>query len=653
MPDQSFQDRASVNPKKFYVPYERNHYFCGRKEEIEKIHQTLCVDSSAVISQSIAGLGGVGKTQTAIEYVYLYSLEEPIYEWVFWVRADSDFNLTTDISKIAYSLGLGQEQDNLEKLGQLVCFWLETHECWLLIFDNSDQPELINPYRPRQGKGRILLTSRARLFDCVGINQSIPLREWSETDAVEFLWNRIHRKLIEQSPKEIQAAHDLVKKLGAFPLALEQAGAYILELEVDISDYYQEYYRLELLLLEEQKPVVGDYRDSVRTTWTLNFQQVAERSPASAAILQLSAFLAPDEIPNELIMLGVNYWGDDIKSALTGVSNLSLAKLLKPLADYSLIRVEREKQCYGIHRMVQVVVRHELTEKEHFKWKRSLVIGLYLAFEETSLHNWKQYERLLPHVKSLAELNPTDSLAWSLVLSKVGYHLGRKGCYIEAVNYIELSLNIQKRDGQSQYITAENLMYLGEFYGCTRQFRQAEILFQKASYIYSQNLPPLHPTIATVSNNFAELYFLKGDFPKALLLLQHALNIYTKNLLLESPRALETICNLANCHQRMGHYSDAEPILLKALKICKEKVCIDYPNIFQCLNNLGDFYNDVGRHAEAKTLLEESLAIVTREFGKGHLLTAISLGNLAFCHESLGNYQEAEFCCKQALNIRK
>lgn len=217
-------------------------------------------------------MGGIGKTQTAIEYAYRYFYDQSAYEWVFWIKADTDLNLATDIGGLADKLELpGAADRKLDEKVAAVLHWLETTDRWLLIFDNADRPELVKPYRPRNPNGRILLTSRAQVFDRVGIAEPIEVQDMGAAEAIEFLFKRTDRQLSPSpllptslsphSPDteaERKAAAELAQELGYLPLALEQAGAFIYQKKLRFGQYLQLYRQRRLELLQRQQPITGD-----------------------------------------------------------------------------------------------------------------------------------------------------------------------------------------------------------------------------------------------------------------------------------------------------------------------------------------------------------------------------------------------------------
>ncbi|HSM83435.1 MAG TPA: ATP-binding protein, partial [Nodosilinea sp.] len=187
------------------VPYGRNPYFTGRDEVLTTLYQQLHERQTAAISQTqaISGLGGIGKTQTAVEYAYRYRDD---YRDVFWVRADTELELTSSYVAIAQALNLPlKDAENQDETVRSVRLWLSREDGWLLIFDNADRPDLVQPFLPREIKGHILVTSRAQDFQDLGIVQPLAMATLHPDEAITFLLNRTARI---RPTQETEPLHD-------------------------------------------------------------------------------------------------------------------------------------------------------------------------------------------------------------------------------------------------------------------------------------------------------------------------------------------------------------------------------------------------------------------------------------------------------------
>ena len=311
------------------VPYHRNPYFIGRDELLAQLDQYLAPPEQAASlksrcvaltqPQAITGLGGIGKTQIAVEYAYR-SREQGRYTHTFWVNAASEETLITSFVTIVgllkqnRSLALYNEMDQ-RKLVEAVKRWLERcNERWLLIFDNADDVVLVHNYLPQQGNGSVLLTTRAHAVSSLAT--SIEVETMGFLEGTHLLLRRAQR-FEHASDEWVNQAGNIVVALDQFPLALDQAGAYIEETQCSFEEYLALYQTHRYTLLARRGMVSTDYPESVATTWLLSFQKVQQANPAAAELLQMLAFLAPDLIPEELIQDGVACWSPLLQKAAT------------------------------------------------------------------------------------------------------------------------------------------------------------------------------------------------------------------------------------------------------------------------------------------------------------------------------------------------
>ncbi len=540
----------------------------------------------------ISGLGGVGKSQTAIAYAHRYAKPNTAYQqrydWAFWVKADTDLNLESDFAEIARQVGVAQAE-TLPELAKAAKHWLETTaDRWLLIFDNADTPSLLKPYRCTNSQGQILLTSRADSFAGLGIRQPLGLGVLSPDEAVAFLWERIDRDCADSDPEEGHAAIALAQEVGYLPLALEQAAAYIAQKQTRFEVYLTSYRRRKLQLLETHPPETGDYPASVATTWQLNFEQVEQQNPAAADVLRLSAFLAPDEIPCELLVQGAANLGESIATALADfeADPVVLDEVLATLTQYSLIRRYPETFCYSTHRMVQLVQHHAMSTAEQTLWRDRAVAGLDDTFPDVEFENWKDCDRLIPHIADLWAHQPTTSLTWAGVLHLASYYLNTQGRFETAIAYSERSLQIRENQlGPDHPDTATSLNNLAGLYESMGRYSEAEPLYVRSLQIRENQLGPDHPDTATSLNNLAGLYYAMGRYNDAEPLLVRSLQIREKQLGPDHPDTATSLNNLAGLYYAMGRYSEAEPLYVRTLEISMKCLGENHPHTQTFWNN--------------------------------------------------------------------
>ena len=503
------------------VPYPCNPNFTGRESILAQLEAILAAGTPAALAQAIAGLGGVGKTQTAVEYAYRHRYQ---YCAVLWIRADTETSLASGYRELAEVLGLPEKDEtDSTKVVAAVRRWLAREPGYLLILDNADDPTLVKPYLPPNPRGHVLLTSRAHNFDVLGIRRPIGLPVLTPGEALEFLVKRTGREG-PLDPAEQDAAWTLAGELGYLPLALEQAAAYMVEHEEAFAVYLAAYRALRLKLLDEMGPVAGEYPETVRTTWKRSFDAVAAASPASIALLRLSAFFAPDAIPYELIVEGASELGEPLAPAFTSPpgGDFALNQLLTPLARHSLVRRDREARTYSVHRLVQSVLLDELTAATRKGLAERAVMVLDQAFPDVEYANWPRCERLVPHALA----------AWGWI------------------------------EGEDQRVpeAARLLNRAGYYLHLRARYAEAEPLYRRALRIREAALGPDHPDTASCLHNLALLYDSQGQYAEAEPLCRRALAIREVALGPDHPDTAISLHNLAGVLDDQGRYGEAEPL---------------------------------------------------------------------------------------------
>lgn len=650
--------------KLWTVPYERNVFFTGREGVLAKLRSQLNNGKNAAIAQAISGLGGIGKTQTAVEYAYRHRND---YTAIFWVRAETRSETQTDFVDIARLLNLPEKDEpDPGDAVQAVKRWLENTTGWLLIFDNADKPEQLTDFRPRMGLAQgttencpqhILLTSRAQTFDSLGIAQPIGLKQLSRQEAVIFLLTRAGHTLNNENEK--LAAASLAGALGYLPLALEQAGAYINAKSTDCAAYLKSYSRRKLSLLEKKGPVAGAYLKSVATTWSINFQAVEATSQAAADLLRMSAFLSPEAVPYELIETGASALGETLANELKDMQDdpIAFAEVLASLTRYSLVRAEPSIQAYSVARMVQEVQKSVLTAEESQLWIQRIIAALTLALTEAGYENWPKIERLLPHAKKTLEHIETygiDSEAATAFLAHIGQYFYERGLYQNAESPYHKALVLdQKRLGNDHPNIAKRLDDLATVYSAQGCYGDAEPLFLQSLTLSQQSLNENHPDIATSLNNLALLYWKQGRYKSAEQLLRQAIEIDKSNPDQSDPDIAARLGSLAIVYSEQDKDDDAEALYIQAIELGKRTLNEDDPLLAMRLNNLGGFYAERGRYSEAEPLFMQAIEIGGESLGYEHPSVATWLNNLAYSCRGQGLYEYAEPLFLRAIELGK
>ncbi len=389
-------------PSLWSVPYPRNPFFTGRETLLSHVQELLTQEHRMALTQSLAlsGLGGIGKTQIALEYAYHYRHH---YRFVFWMNAATQDGLLADMVRIARLLELPLSNDpDQHRVQGAVKEWLASHPDWLLILDNADDMAMIHDCIPIELPGHLLLTSRAQALGSLALR--IDVEDMSMVESILLLLRRAkllaaHAPLDQVSPAHLGDAESIVIDLAFLPLAIDQAGAYIDEVGCSLATYRHLFVTRRKELLQRRGNVPTDYPDSVATTWSLSFQHIAQICPPATDLLRLSAFLDPDTISEDLLIAGSSSLG------VLSTDPLQLHEALEALRKFSFLVTNPVTRTFRIHRMVQAVLKDTMAFDQQRHWARCAVQATHAIFpDHVELETWPDCLRLLGQAQSCAHL---------------------------------------------------------------------------------------------------------------------------------------------------------------------------------------------------------------------------------------------------------
>jgi tetratricopeptide (TPR) repeat protein len=624
----------------------RTRYFTGRNDLLARLRQQLVERHRAALS----GLGGVGKTQTAIEYAARHRADYP--SGVFWVNAETTSGLTGGFVQIAAALGLPVAASNdQETVVKAVMKWLNGTSGWLLVLDNVDDRRTIQTFVPEDAEGHVLMTSREPIFAEVGIPRALEVRDLDGDEAVSFLLARTGRE--DAEPDDRAAAAELAAELGCLPLALEQAAAYTSETSAAFSVYLSAFRKRRVTLLEKSGGLVA--HDSVAVTWRANFEAVERESAAAADVLRMSALLAPDAIPFKLFLDGSHVLGEPIAEALTDSDDLAMTEVLRPLARYSLIRSDASSRTFSVHRLVQDIVWEAVAESDRSALVERAVHALDAAFPSVEYANWQQCERLTAHIFSIAAWLQSYAAAPESairVLNRAGHYLRERGRSAEAQRLHERALSIAERAfGPEHRESATSLNYLASVYWDQALYGEARRIAERALRILERELGTDHPDVARSLNTLGLIHHEQGHYAEATPLHERAMVIRERAFGPDHADVARSRTNLAHVKLAQGRYREAHALYELSLKTWERAFGPDHPAISTALTNLGNVHYDSGRFAEALSLFERSLTISERTLGPDDPDLAIGLSNLASALIKQGRHSEALPLNERALTI--
>jgi len=650
------------------VPYARNPYFTGRHDLLDQLMQqfspqeagqpTSLRQAALTQAQAIKGMGGVGKTQIAIEYAYR-SHEQERYTHTLWINAASEeailasFVTLTDFLPTDVSNG---ETDQC-KLVAAIIRWLEQHaQPWLLIFDNADDLSLIPSYLPSRGKGSILLTTRANAVGALA--SSVEVDCLGLMEGTQLLLRRAQR-FVHVSAEEIDEATNIVVALAHFPLALDQAGAYIEETGCSIYDYFQLYQKHRYALLARRGKQATHYPESVATSWSLSFERIEQKNPAAAELLRLCAFLAPDHIPEELLTEGAPYWPPVLQDA--AADRFAFNDMLEALLAYSFVKRLSENRLLSIHRLVQVVQMERMTPQEQRLWAERVVLAVNTVFPrepKDEVAVWPQCQRYLEQVLACNTLIEEHQLLLpeaAEVLERTGIYLCERALYTLAEPLYQRALRIREQQvGETHPQVAIALNGLAQLYYEQGKYAEAESLRQRALRILEQQAGEMHPHQMVIAlNGLAFVYAEQGKYAQAELLYQRALRIWEQQVGSEHPQKAYLLHGLAFVYAKQEKYVEAELLYQRALRIREQQLGLEHLKVAIVLNGLAQLYYEQGKYVEAELLYQRALRIWEQQVRSEHPQAAIALHGLANLYVEQGKYAQAEPLYQRALCIRE
>ena len=175
---------------------------------------------------------------------------------------------------------------------------------------------------------------------------------------------------------------------SGFPLALDQAGAYIEETSCSLSDYIERYATRRNVLLSNRGGLSDYHPTSVAATLSLSIQQVEQASPSAANLLRFCAFLHAEAIPEEFI----TRTGETLRRTLQSfpADPLLLDQAIRELRRFSLLHREPETKTLGVHRLVQAIIQDRMDQEERTQWIERIIqtmLEIFPTYENAELSN--------------------------------------------------------------------------------------------------------------------------------------------------------------------------------------------------------------------------------------------------------------------------
>ncbi|KAL4929570.1 uncharacterized protein BDV17DRAFT_298019 [Aspergillus undulatus] len=599
------------------IPFARNSGFVDRAPILEHL-EALTVPTMATSRIALFGLGGVGKSQIAIEVAHRIWTEH--HASVFWVSASSIDRFREGYNTIFDEYISSEADAKCDKL-LAVKEWLEgEHDKWILIIDNADETSLFEPnkpskqagdnpsileFLPKSPSGVILVTTRNRAaavkFTKGVAKALIEVKPMTGEESKLLIQNSMMDRVLEES--EIDGLSELLENL---PLAIVQAAAFMQENSMSIGEYIELYNDSEetsMDLLCEPFETLGrdtGVPNAVATTLIVSIDEIKDRDPNAIEILQIIAFLDRNEVPKSLIQ-------HKIKRAL------DLTKALGTLKAFSLIMATDGKGNFSFHRLVQLVLRKWLILEEKYEEKSIQAMELLdEVYPDATFENWKICAAYMPHAQSVLSMIPE-------------------------VRDEARNKRIHLQEGVSFYFWSQ---------GYYQESEKLDVLIFEER---KQELGPEHPETLDVMSALAATYADQARFDEAEELTTFILETRRKTLGSRHRLTLDSMASLASTYVSQLRHEEAEKLKLEIFETSKSEFGEDDEDTIAAMTNLGKLYLDLERPDEAADLIQCAYRWRSKTQGPEHKDSLVCANYLATLYRDQGKLQEAEELARRTL----
>jgi tetratricopeptide (TPR) repeat protein len=659
LPGEHVPDPAPL-PRGSRMHMRRNPQFVGRTEQLRTLARVLQVQGRAAIGQvaSVTGLGGIGKTQLATEFVHRYG--QFFDGGVFWLGFSDPSSVPNEIARCGgpEHLGLWTDENAPDIATQVerVRSVFAGPEPRLLVFDNCEDETFLAEWLPASGGCRVLVTCRRAAFSPHLVEHTVVLDVLPRPESLAVLRSLAHGQAPGTTDADDATLDAICAELGDLPLALHLAGSFLARYHTVVTpaDYLVQ---LRSPALLDHPSLQGRGAESSPTghvlhagkTLALSWDRLDPSDEVDAIardLLHRAACLAPGEpIPHELLVATLG-----APEGALG-ARLAQADALRRLLDLGLLE-KPEPGTYRIHRLVMDFARH--TSGDHAMARAAVEQAL---LEEATRVNASGFPaRLLrwqPHLRAVTDVaRAREDAQAARLCAALDYHFHEIGDYGAARIYCEHALAIREKQlGPEHLDTATSLNNLALLLLDQGALAEARPLLERALAIREKQLGPEHPDTATSLNNLADLLRAQSALAEARPLYERALAISEKQLGPEHPDTATSLNNLAGLFQAQGALAEARPLYERALAVSEKQLGPEHPDTAASLNNLAGLLQAQGAHAEARPLLERALAISEKQLGPAHPVTAMSLNNLAALLRDQGAHAEARLLHERAFAI--
>ncbi|CAI6099545.1 unnamed protein product [Clonostachys chloroleuca] len=672
------------------IPFRRDCAFVDRGDILSQI-RTRCSEPASRVA--LVGLGGVGKSQLAIEFAHRIT-ETSTDTWVFWVHATTPSRIVEGFKTIADNVKLrGRNQPKADIL-QLVYDWLSTdqHGKWLMILDSADEYNVmfganentsdgrpLADFLPQSRNGSIILTTRNRnlAFRLTGDHSTIfDIGPMAEEEALMLFKNRAG------SLSDVDDAADLVKVLDLIPLAISQAAAYIRNRapRSSIKQYMDKFRESEGKRAKLLSQDAGDLRRDLRqdggasnailTTWQVTFDCIRSERPSAADLLSLMSFFDRQGIPESLLKASKSTRDVAHLSSLEETIDLESGGSsdcdidgdfeddIATLRDYCMIILADIENTFEMHGLVQLSTRRWLKaykRQEHFL--NQYVTLMADSFPTGDYRNWETCRTLFAHVEATIKYQLKEKSLkeqWANLLYNGGWYAWSQGRYTVAEQMARRAKETREDIlGSENVETLASVLLFAMVLLYKGLYADAEKLFMQVMETSKSKLGADHPSTLASMACLASTYSNQGRWKEAEKLEVQVMETSKSKLGADHPSTLTSMANLASTYMNQGRWEEAEKLEVQVMETSKSKLGADHPSTLTSMSNLASTYSNQGRWEEAEKLGVQVMETRKGKLGADHPDTLASMANLASTYSNQGRWEEAEKLEVQVMETSK
>jgi tetratricopeptide (TPR) repeat protein len=627
----------------------RNGDFTGREELLDILDRQLRRQRvTAVLPQALHGMGGVGKSQIATEYAYRHRAD---YDVVWFVPSEQPAQILRALMELGERLGLapGQEATSAVLAVQEALQAGHPYANWLLIFDNAETLETVQPFLPTGGTGKVLVTSRNERW--TGVAETLEIGVFARAESIALLRKRNPGLTDEEADRLAAVLDDL-------PLAVGQASAWRAATQAPVDEYLR-------LLAEKREELAGrvddpQYEVAVAAASAVALQHLGAANPAALQLLQACAFMAPEPISRELFV-GPRNVGLSPELGATLQNPNRLNRALREIERYGLARVNHgDPQTVQLHRLVRTVILDQLTadERENMEHAAHMLLAGGNPGNPSATAQWPRFHALLPHVLSSDLVGCEDEWARQLVLDMIGfsfywgdqdgclelaaqvvarwtemlglddpqllkaarwlgYVLRQLGKFEEAAKYnADCLARLRVANGPEDEETLDAMILVAADLRAAGDFAGALALDQEAYQVADHVLGPDDPATLMMAYSLGVSLRLNGDFPAALERDMDTVRRRVEVLGADHYLTLLTQNGLTLDLRERGDYVEANRLQEKLYERIQKILGIDHPQTLMAARNLAVSRRRAGHHARARKLSLETMNELRRRFGE-------------------------------------